>query len=139
MGPQNPYPATVVANTVLSGPTSAKEVRHCVISSATAGSPMSPATGSRSNPSTAVLVDRVLARLGATGEEMITDRKTQRTLRDALTHHYEIAMPSYLVDYVAARTGDAELTHLAATGDHESLDAWLWGATCSTSSTSTRR
>ena len=30
-----------------------------------------------------VLVDRVLARLGATGEEMITDRKTPRTLRDA--------------------------------------------------------
>lgn len=128
-GRKNPYPATIVANTVLSGPTSAKEVRHCVISLGDSGIAYEPGDGLSIQPiNDTVLVDRVLARLGATGDEVITDRKTERTLREALTHHYEIAMPSkYLVDYVAARTGDAELTHLAATGDHESLDAWLWG------------
>ncbi|GED97435.1 sulfite reductase subunit alpha [Gordonia crocea] len=128
-GRKNPYPATIIENTVLSGPASAKEVRHFVVSLGDSGIEYEPGDGlSVHAVNDAALVELVLARLGATGDELITDRKTERTLRDALTNHYELATPSkYLVDYIASRSGDAELTHLSATGDHEALDAWLWG------------
>ena len=128
-GRKNPYPATIVANTVLSGPTSDKEVRHLVISLGDSGIEYEPGDGVSIVPTNdPLLVQEILDRLGATGDELITDRKEQRTLRDALTHHYEISTPSkYLVDYIASRTGDAEVSHLAETGDHEALDAWLWG------------
>ncbi|MFT3899627.1 MAG: sulfite reductase subunit alpha [Gordonia sp. (in: high G+C Gram-positive bacteria)] len=127
-GRKNPYPATIVANTVLSGPASAKEVRHVVVSLGDSGIEYEPGDGlSMYAPNDDALVDLVLRRLGATGDETITDRKSERTLRDALTNGYELTTPSkYLVDYIASRSGDPELTHLTATGDHDSLDAWLW-------------
>lgn len=126
---KNPYPATVVANTVLSAPHSEKEVRHLVISLGDSGIEYAPGDGIGITPvNDAELVDRVITRLGVPPDTVITDRKSQRSLRDALTHHYEISTPSkYLVEYIAARSQDAELTHLTATGDHEALDAWLWG------------
>lgn len=128
-GRKNPYPAKIVANTVLSGPTSDKEVRHLVISLGDSGIDYQPGDGISITPvNDPALVEKILTRLGATGDEMISDRKSQYTLRDALTHRFEIATPSkYLVDYIASRTEDPELTHLSATGDHEALDAWLWG------------
>ena len=128
-GRKNPYPATILANSILSGPTSAKEVRHVVISLGDSGIEYAPGDGISIVPvNDDALVDRLLARIGATGDEMVTDRKSECTLREALTHRYEISTPSkYLVDYVADRTGDAELTHLSATGDPEALEAWLWG------------
>lgn len=128
-GRKNPYPAKILANTVLSGPTSDKEVRHLVISLGDSGIEYEPGDGISIAPlNDPILVDKVLARLGATGDEMITDRKSQYSLREALSNRFEIAAPSkYLVDYIASRTEDPELTHLSATGDHEALDAWLWG------------
>ncbi|MFT4088592.1 MAG: sulfite reductase subunit alpha [Gordonia sp. (in: high G+C Gram-positive bacteria)] len=123
-GRKNPYPATLLANTVLSGPASSKEVRHLVISLGDSGLEYAPGDGISIVPvNDDTLVNRLLNRIGASGEELITDRKTQRTLREALTSHYEISTPSkYLIDYVASRTGDAELTHSAM--DPEALDAW---------------
>ncbi|WHU45268.1 sulfite reductase subunit alpha [Gordonia sp. L191] len=128
-GRKNPYPATIVANTVLSGPGSGKEVRHLVISLGDSGITYEPGDGISIAPvNDPSLVERVIARLGATGEEQITDRRSTRTLRDALTRQYEIATPSkYLVDYIASRSQDPELLHLVSTGDKEALDAWLWG------------
>ena len=128
-GRKNPYPATVIANTVLSGPGSAKEVRHLVISLGDSGITYEPGDGlsvvPRNDPA---LVDRIIDRLGVSPQTPVVDRKEQRPLREALLHRYEIATASkYLVDYIAARSGDAELTHLASTGDREALDAWLWG------------
>ncbi|MFT3714746.1 MAG: sulfite reductase subunit alpha [Gordonia sp. (in: high G+C Gram-positive bacteria)] len=128
-GRKNPYPATILANTILSGPTSAKEVRHLVFSLGDSGLEYAPGDGISVVPvNDPALVDLLLARVGATGTEPVTDRKNTYTLREALTHHYEISTPSkYLVDWVASRTGDPEITHLAETGDPEALDAWLWG------------
>ncbi|WP_440712257.1 sulfite reductase subunit alpha [Gordonia sp. FQ] len=128
-GRKRPYPATILANSILSGPTSGKEVRHVVISLGDSGIEYQAGDGLSVVPvNDETLVAALLSRIGATGDEVITDRKTQRTLRDALTHHYEISTPSkYLVDYVASRTGDDELTHLSVTGDTDALDAWLWG------------
>lgn len=126
---RNPYPATIVANTVLSGPGSAKEVRHIEISLGDSGITYEPGDGLSVLPvNDPVVVDLLLARLGATGDEVITDRRSERTLRETLTSHYEISTASkYLIDYVASRSGDAELTHLSETGDREALEAWLWG------------
>ncbi|MFW0797444.1 sulfite reductase subunit alpha [Gordonia sp. CPCC 205515] len=128
-GRKNPYPATIVGNTLLSGPDSDKEVRHLVISLGDSGIAYQPGDGISVAPvNDATLVDAIIERLGVPGDTLITDRKAQRTLTEALTHHYEIAVPSkYLVDYIAQRSQDPELTHLASTGDREALDAWLWG------------
>ena len=128
-GRKNPYPAKVIANTILSGAGSAKEVRHLVISLGDSGITYEPGDGlsvvPRNDPA---LVDRIIDRLGVSPQTPVVDRKEQRPLREALLHRYEIATASkYLVDYIAARSGDAELTHLASTGDREALDAWLWG------------
>ncbi|ROZ88910.1 sulfite reductase subunit alpha [Gordonia sp. OPL2] len=126
---KNPYPATVVANTLLSAPTSDKEVRHLEISLGDSGIDYQPGDGISISPvNDAELVDRIITRLGASPDTVIADRKTERTLREALTHHYEISTPSkYLLDYIAQRSQDAELTHLTSTGDREALDAWMWG------------
>ncbi|MFT4200739.1 sulfite reductase subunit alpha [Gordonia sp. (in: high G+C Gram-positive bacteria)] len=126
---RNPYPATILANRVLSGPGSAKEVRHIEISLGDSGIAYEPGDGLSVMPvNDPALVELIIGRLGATGDEMIADRRSERTLREALTSHYEISTASkYLVDYVASRSGDAELTHLSETGDREALEAWLWG------------
>ncbi|MFM9377711.1 sulfite reductase subunit alpha [Gordonia sp. VNK21] len=128
-GRKNPYPATVTVNRLLSAPGSAKEVRHLEIALGDSGIDYQPGDGlsvvAANDPA---LVDRILARLGATGEEPIADRSGVCSLRDALTDRFEIATASkYLVDYIAARTADPELEHLSTAGDHEALDAWLWG------------
>ncbi|MGV9824588.1 sulfite reductase subunit alpha [Gordonia sp. NPDC003429] len=128
-GRKNPYPATVVANSVLSGPGSDKEVRHLVIGLGDSGITYEPgdgiSIGAVNDPD---LVEAIIDRLGVPGDTMIVDRKEQRTLREALTTRYEITTASkYLLDYIASRSGDPELTHLSATGDHEALDAYLWG------------
>ncbi len=126
---RNPYPATIVANNLLSGAGSAKEVRHIEISLGDSGIAYEPGDGLSVLPvNDPAVVDRILARLGATGDELIVDRRSERTLRDSLTSHYEVSTASkYLVDYVATRSGDAELSHLSETGDREALEAWLWG------------
>ena len=126
---KNPYPARVIANTVLSGAGSAKEVRHLVLSLGDSGMTYEPGDGlgvvPRNDPA---LVDRIIDRLGVSPDTPVVDRKEQRTLREALTDRYEIATASkYLVDHIAARSGDPELTHLVSTGDRDALDGWLWG------------
>ena len=128
-GRKNPYPATIVTNSVLSGATSAKEVRHIEISLGDSGIAYEPGDGiSIAAVNDPAVVDLILKRIGATGDEVIKDRKTEHTLREALTHHYEIGVPTkYLVDYIAKRTNDPEIGHLVDTGDHEALDAWLYG------------
>ncbi|NMO04958.1 sulfite reductase subunit alpha [Gordonia sp. TBRC 11910] len=128
-GRKNPYRATILANTVLSGPGSDKEVRHVVLSLGDSGITYQPGDGVSIAPiNDPALVAAIIDRLGVPGDTVVADRKGQTTLTDALTHRFEISAPSkYLVDYIAQRSGDPELTHLTATGDREALDAWLWG------------
>lgn len=128
-GRKNPYRATILANNVLSGPGSDKEVRHVVLSLGDSGITYRPGDGVSIAPiNDPALVAALIDRLGVPGDTIIADRKGQTTLADALTHRFEISAPSkYLVDYIAQRSGDEELTHLSSTGDREALDAWLWG------------
>ncbi len=94
--------------------------------SATAGSPTSRETASNAPVNDPAPADLVIERLGATGEEIIADRKATYTLREALTTRYEIGTPSkFLARAVAERTGHLELTRLIEAGDPQALDAWL--------------
>lgn len=126
---KNPYTATVVANTLLSAPTSDKEVRHLEISLGDSGIDYQPGDGISISPvNDTDLVDRIITRLGVSPDTVIADRKVERSLREALTDHYEISTPSkFLLDYIAQRSQDAELIHLTSNGDREALDAWMWG------------
>ncbi|WP_238423187.1 sulfite reductase subunit alpha [Gordonia sp. 'Campus'] len=126
---RNPYPATILTNEVLSGPGSAKEVRHIEIDLGDSGITYEVGDGIGIAPlNDPDLVDLLLDRLGAVGDEIIADRKATYTLREALTRRYEIATPSkYLAKVVADRTGDPELTRLVEAGDALALDAWLSG------------
>ncbi|WP_338857334.1 sulfite reductase subunit alpha [Gordonia hongkongensis] len=126
---RNPYPATVVRNELLSGPGSAKEVRHLELDLGDSGITYEPGDGIGIAPTNdPALVDLLLARLRAVGDEIIADRKATYTLREALTSRYEIGAPSkYLVRVVAERTGHPELTRLLDAGDPPALDAWLHG------------
>lgn len=126
---RNPYPATVVTNELLSGPGSAKEVRHLELDLGDSGINYEPGDGIGIAPANdPELVDLLLNRLGAAGDEIIADRKATYTLREALTSRYEISAPSkYLVRAVADRTGHPELSRLLDAGDPQALDAWLHG------------
>lgn len=126
---RNPYPATVVTNELLSGPGSAKEVRHLELDLGDSGICYEPGDGIGIAPANdPELVDLLLNRLGAAGDEIIADRKATYTLREALTSRYEISAPSkYLVRAVADRTGHPELSRLLDAGDPQALDAWLHG------------
>ncbi|PKZ66718.1 sulfite reductase subunit alpha [Gordonia terrae] len=126
---RNPYPATVVTNELLSGPGSAKEVRHLELDLGDSGISYEPGDGIGIAPANdPELVDLLLNRLGAAGDEIIADRKATYTLREALTSRYEISAPSkYLVRAVADRTGHPELSRLLDAGDPQALDAWLHG------------
>ncbi|TYQ11111.1 UNVERIFIED_ORG: sulfite reductase (NADPH) flavoprotein alpha-component [Gordonia westfalica J30] len=126
---RNPYPATIVTNTILSGPGSAKEVRHVEIALGDSGITYEPGDGIAITPvNDPALVDLLLERLGAVGDEIIADRKATYSLREALTTRYEIGCPSkYLAKAVAERTDHAELTRLIEAGDAQALDTWLHG------------
>lgn len=126
---RNPYPATVLTNELLSGPGSAKEVRHLELDLGDSGISYEPGDGIGIAPANdPELVDLLLDRLGAAGDELIADRKATYTLREALTTRYEISAPSkYLVRAVADRTGHPELSRLLDAGDPQALDAWLHG------------
>ncbi|MCR5980076.1 sulfite reductase subunit alpha [Gordonia jinghuaiqii] len=126
---RNPYPATILANTVLSGPGSAKEVRHLEFDLVDSGITYEPGDGIGIAPvNDPALVDLILERLGAAGDEIIADRKSTYTLREALSLRYEISVPSkYLVKTIAERTGHPELSRLLTAGDPQALDVWLRG------------
>jgi sulfite reductase (NADPH) flavoprotein alpha-component len=118
-----------VRNELLSGPGSAKEVRHLELDLGDSGITYEPGDGIGIAPTNdPALVDLLLARLRAEGDEVIADRKATYTLREALTSRYEIGAPSkYLVRVVAERTGHPELARLLDAGDPQALDAWLHG------------
>ena len=126
---KNPYRAAILGNTVLSGPASGKEVHHVVISLGDSGIEYQPGDGiSIAAENDPALVALIVERLGVSADTMVTERKEQITLADALTHRFELTVPSrYLLDYIAARTRDPELTHLVEAGDKEAIDAYLWG------------
>ncbi len=122
---KTPYPSRLVANRVLSGPGSAKEIRHIELALGNSGIEYAAgdalAVMPRNDPA---LADAVLERLGHAAETAVGDR----SLRDALEHAWEIRTPSKdLIAALAERNPDGELAALVGREDREPLENWLWG------------
>ena len=125
---RNPYPATVVENTLLTAPESSKEVRHLVLDIAGSGLEYQPGDAVNVTPANEpALVAAIVERLGVPGDTVVADRKGERTLTQALTHGFEITSVSpYLLDQLANARGHAEVAALLA-GDRADLEAWSRG------------
>jgi NADPH-dependent sulfite reductase flavoprotein alpha-component len=130
---KHPLVTSLVRNTTLSRPRSAKDVRHLVFGlpedtvSYEAGDALGvwPRNGKR-------LVDEWLALTGLDGETAVQvadhGSVTSMSLRAALTERLEIAHISPdLLRFVAQRTGDAQLDELMKPENKAALADWTWG------------
>lgn len=127
---KHPLITDMVRNTVLSRPTSTKDVRHLVFSlpeeavSYEAGDALGvwPRNSDR-------LVDEWLAVTGLDGQTPVeVGEHGLMSLRSALTERIEIAHISRdLVRFVQERTGDATLAELLKPENKRALSDWSWG------------
>lgn len=125
---RNPYPATVIENTLLTAPESEKEVRHLILDIDGSGLEYQPGDAVNVTPANEpALVAAIIERLGVPGETIIADRKGERTLTNALMHGFEITSTSpYLLDHLATARGVTEVADLLA-GDRAALEVWARG------------
>ncbi|MCF8590227.1 diflavin oxidoreductase [Gordonia liuliyuniae] len=125
---RNPFPATVVENALLTAPGSTKEVRHLVLDIEGSGLEYLPGDAVNVTPANEpALVAALIERLGVPADTVITDRKGERSLAQALTHGFEITSVSpYLLDHLANARGHAEVAALLA-GERAELEAWARG------------
>jgi sulfite reductase (NADPH) flavoprotein alpha-component len=151
-GKSNPFPAKLLKNVLLNKPGSAKEVRHYEI--ALNGSGLTYEAGDALGVvpvNCPELVDDVLNALKARSDENVKFGDNIMSLREALTHHFDVTKPSQeLLLAVAKRAGApstasassensqqraetvlgaplAELAALLAPEKREELKKWLWG------------
>jgi NADPH-dependent sulfite reductase flavoprotein alpha-component len=133
---KHPLITSLVRNTTLSRPRSAKDVRHLVFGlreetvSYEAGDALGvwPRNGKR-------LVDEWLTLTRLDGETAVQvsghgsmTSMTSMSLRDALTDRFEIAHISPdLLRFVAQHTGDAQLAELMKPENKAALADWTWG------------
>ncbi|MEM8668157.1 MAG: sulfite reductase flavoprotein subunit alpha [Planctomycetota bacterium] len=124
---KNPYPGKVIDNRVLSGPNSAKEIRH--IAFELGDSEMTYQTGDAlgvmpiNQPD---LVQAWLQRLGVDADFQVDAKDA--SLGDLLANRLEISTPSReLIQGLEPLVGDEELSHVVSTGDKEAMDTFLWG------------
>ena len=119
----------MLSNRLLSGPDSAKEVRHFTIGLGDSGITYEAGDGFGIKPvNDAALVSAVIARLGVPADVPVHTKSGEITLTQALTTDYEIGIPSVdLIEAVAETAGNAELDHVLQNGDRASFDAWTWG------------
>jgi sulfite reductase (NADPH) flavoprotein alpha-component len=129
----NPFPALVTENRLLSRPGSEKETRHIVVNIAGSGlhykSGDSIGVFPTNRPSE---VDAILAHLGADGTETVTLARTPAPvpLREALTSRLALAGPTRrTVEVLAAKAKDpaekAKLEGLLAPESKDLLAGWL--------------
>lgn len=126
----NPYPATVLDNHLLTGPGSEKETRHIELDIAGSGIEYLPGDSAGVLPiNTCDAVDLVIERLQLTGDEPVNDFYGKATtVREALTSWLMIGkLSSSTLRGWAKHTRNPELSALAEPGNKEKLDAYLWG------------
>ena len=120
---KNPYPATVLANRLLSGEDSAKEVRHFTFALGEDGLDYEAGDGLGIRPiNDPALVEAIIHQLGVSGDYVVTAKDgSSAPLDQVLTSDYEISIPSRdLIEDIARRSGDAELQHILDTEDRGS-------------------
>ncbi|MEM6757568.1 MAG: sulfite reductase flavoprotein subunit alpha, partial [Planctomycetota bacterium] len=124
---KNPYRSTVIDNRVLSGPKSAKEIRHIAFDLGDSGIDYRAGDALGVMPvNQPDLVDAWVQRLGAAPDTVIAGK--DRPLGELLSTGLEIMTPSKeLVEGVASRVKDDELAHVLQGGDKQAIDAYLWG------------
>ena len=123
-GRHHPHEVTVLRARRLSGTGSLKEVRHVELSLAGSGMAYQAGDSIGILPSNdPVLVEHLLAHLGASGHEDAHGR----SLREVLTTAYEISRPSReLVEEIGRRAEDGDLVTLLAGSDRRALHEFLW-------------
>ena len=126
----NPFPARLLVNRLLTGNGSAKEVRHCSIS--LAGSDLKYEVGDALGVvpmNCPALANDILAALGCDGEEGVKDPDGNETsFRNALLRRYQITQPTpALLDAIAERAQSAELKSLLAAENKAALEGHLHG------------
>ena len=151
-GKANPFPARLLKNVLLNKPGSAKEVRHYEISLEGSGLKYEVGDALGVVPvNCAELVNEVIAALKAKPDENVKFGDHITTLREALTHHFDITKPSQdLLATVAKAAGTpisrsassenaqeraeqeigvplAEFAALMAPERRDDLKKWLWG------------
>jgi sulfite reductase (NADPH) flavoprotein alpha-component len=114
----NPYPAALLENRLLTGPGSGKETRHFVLSLAGSGLGYEPGDSLGVWPANEPeRVDEIVQLLAATGDETVTLGNGERlTLREALATRLSLALPTRktLEALVQRTTNLAERSRLQA-------------------------
>ena len=126
----NPFPALLTENRMLTQPGSAKETRHFVVSLAGSGLHYKAGDSLGVFPSNrAEDVAEIIQRLGATGDELVAPQALKlpapMPLRDVLTHKVALAgPPRRIIETLAAKaTAPAEQAKLTALLSPESKEA----------------
>ncbi len=122
---KNPFTSRLVANRVLSGAGSAKEIRHYELDLGDSG--IEYAAGDALNVvpvNDAILVESILERMGLDGDSDVEGL----ALHARLTQAWEIRTPSKeLLTALAERDPQGELAAVLARGERDTLDGWLYG------------
>jgi sulfite reductase (NADPH) flavoprotein alpha-component len=125
----NPFPAKLLKNVLLNKPGSAKEVRHYEI--ALNGSGLTYEAGDALGVvpvNCPELVDDVIEALKAKPGENLEFGDNIMSLREALTHYFDVTKPSQeMIATVAKAAPQSELALLVVPEKREDLKKWMWG------------
>ncbi|MDZ7749368.1 MAG: assimilatory sulfite reductase (NADPH) flavoprotein subunit [Halofilum sp. (in: g-proteobacteria)] len=126
---RNPYRASLVENLVLNGRGSAKETRHLEVSVEGSGLQWEPGDSLGVLPQNPPRdVDDVVAALGLDHDETVEGPRGEVTLREALTHDYEITtLTRPFLHGWAELAGDEALDALLAEDNRDALREWMHG------------
>lgn len=127
----NPFPARLVVNRRLSGPESEKDTRHFEIDLSGWGLSFEVGDSLAVYPTNdPELVDEILQRLGASGDEQAPRPKREpTTLREALLRDYSITQPTpkFLRALAERASAAPTLKYLLAPDRKHDLETYLWG------------
>ncbi len=128
-GKSNPFPAKLLKNVLLNKPGSGKEVRHYEI--ALNGSGLAYEAGDALGVvpvNCPELVDDIIVALKAKPDENVKFGDNIMSLREALTHHFDVTKPSQeMIAAVGKAAPQSELAVLLAPEKRDDLKKWLWG------------
>lgn len=124
---KNPYSAPVINNQLLSGEQSAKEIRHFAFDLAASDIEYEAGDALGVVPQNdKQIVYQVLEYLAVSASADVSGHDIP--IEDVLASKLEISTPpKALIEEIASRSGDDELSNIIANGDKEALTAFLWG------------